>query len=97
MNDGRIEKWNREFEEAGADKVRGDLMLGRFDKEKTVAARRWLELSDTRNWRKAAPPGAPRGSFIQAIIDKRNAKVWGYVIAGGLLAFGVARLLRRLF
>jgi hypothetical protein len=93
MNARETAQWKREFDELGAEKVRSDLILGRWDKEKRIVARQWLELSDTRTWQADRPPeGSPRGGFI---LNKRNAKWWGYATAAFFLIFGIMRLWRR--
>ena len=92
MNENQTARWNREFDQLGAEKVRGDLILGRWDKEKRSAARQWLERNDTRNWQAARPRGSSRGTFI---LNKRNAKWWAYATAAFFLIFGVIRLWRR--
>lgn len=97
MNESRLDKWNREFDELGLRRVRDALMFNRYDREKAAAARQWLERADTRAWREASPPDAARGSFILAVKNRMNNKVLALVIGGVLFAIAAARLWRRLF
>ncbi len=93
-SEGEIERWNRQFKELGADKVRGELIIGHWNKDKRSAARLWLERTDAASWQKARPVGtSSRGTFF---LNLRNAKWWGYVTAGLFLAWGIFRVLRRL-
>lgn len=88
-----VARWNREFQELGAEQVRSGLILGRWDKDKRSAARQWLERNDALTWQARRPPrSSSRGTFF---LNLRSAKWWGYVGGALFLAMGLFRLWRR--
>lgn len=94
MSEFTTTRWNREFEEIGVDKVRSDLILGRWEAEKRRAARQWLERRDAQKFQ-ASRAGDTSPGFGTFFLNKRNAKWWGYAAAALLLVMGVMRLWRR--
>jgi hypothetical protein len=81
------EQWLAEFRGAGVDKVRGELALRRWPKEKLVAAREWTEREDAKLWQAARGPG--EGAPV-----KRSRKWMGYVVAAVGLGFAAVRAFR---
>ncbi len=90
----QIAQWTREFQELGAKQVRAELTLRRWDKEKSAAAKRWLERVDLARWAAEHPPESSRGTFF---LNLRNAKWWGYATGAIFLIYGLFRLWRRVF
>ena len=94
FDDNPETKWFREFHELGADRVRGAIAGGGWDRNKKQAARRWLEKEDLKVWqagRKGQPDRVPLKERM------RQSKWWLYGIGAMLLLFGGARLFRVLF
>jgi hypothetical protein len=87
MAEDKSETWIAEFKVAGIDKVRNELMLRRWPKDKIATARQWVEREDARNWQAARGPGT--GTFV-----KRNKRWISYVIGAIGLAFAAIRAFR---
>ena len=87
MADDKRERWLGEFKEAGAEKIRGELLLRRWPKDKLSAAREWVEREDAKNWQAARRPG-------DASPIRRNRKWMGYVIGAAGIAFAAVRAFR---
>jgi len=87
MADAKQEKWLEEFRAGGLEKVRGELVLRRWPKDKLAAARQWVEREDTKKWQAARGPGD--GPPI-----RRNRKWMGYVIGAAGIAFAAVRAFR---
>ena len=90
MADINREKWLAEFREAGVEKVRGELALRRWPKDKLSLARQWTERQDAKTWQESRGqgPGAPL---------RRNRRWMMYVIMAAGLGFAAIRLLRHSF
>ena len=69
MADINREKWLAEFREAGVEKVRGELALRRWPKDKLSLARQWTEREDAKNWQAARGPGRGRPDQTQPPLD----------------------------
>ena len=89
MSEPSIDKYRDEFRELGVARVRNELMLRRWHKDKLVAARSWVERQDVGNWVAAnrdKPAKPPRG---------QSAKKWaGIIVVVFGLIFAAERLLR---
>jgi hypothetical protein len=78
----------KEFEEMGTDRVRSDLMLGRFTGTKRSEARVWLERTDAANWQaKRKPDARPSLMSNQAI-----KKAIPYLAGAAFLILALSRL-----
>jgi hypothetical protein len=89
MADVKREKWIAEFREAGVDKVRGELALRRWPKDKLVVAREWTEREDAKKWQADRRPG--EGGLI-----RRNRAWMMYAAAIVGFAFAAVRAFRLL-
>jgi len=89
----QIAQWNREFQELGAKQVRADLTLRRWDKDKSAAAKQWLEREDLARWVEEHPPDSSSGTFF---LNLRGAKWWGIATGVILGAWAVFRMLKRM-
>jgi hypothetical protein len=84
----------KEFEALGRDKVRSDLMLGKFEGAKKSAARIWVEQADAESWQSARKEGGPPRT---SIFRNPNIKKYLPYIAGiAMVAMAFGRL-RRMF
>jgi hypothetical protein len=81
MADVKREKWLAEFREAGVDKVRGELALRRWPKDKLVAAREWTEREDAKKWQ------ADRGPSDGGAITRNRQWI---LYAAGVVGFAFA-------
>jgi hypothetical protein len=82
----------KEFEAMGRDKVRSDLMLGKFPPEKRVAARLWVEQADAESWQATRKDVGPRKSVFR---NPKIMKILPYLGGIAMLGFALARLARR--
>jgi hypothetical protein len=79
-----------EFKELGADKVRSELLLRRWDAEKLAAARLWVENADAHNWVAGRGDAAPR-------VKPQWFRKWAmYAIMGFGVSYAVVRIVRTL-
>ena len=88
MADINREKWLAEFREAGVEKVRGELALRRWPKDKLSLARQWTERQDAKNWQAARGPGP------EAPPLRRNRRWMMYVLMAAGLGFAAVRAFR---
>jgi hypothetical protein len=79
--------WRREFDELGATRVRKELTLGRWPRDKRDAARKWLEQEDIAHWQQNVSTGAGPYRFL-------SKKTLGIVAAIAFGAFALSRLWR---
>jgi hypothetical protein len=84
----------KEFEALGRDKVRSDLMLGKFEGERKSAARMWIEQADAESWQSSRKAGGPaRTSIFRGEAIK---KYLPYIAGIAMVAMAFGRL-RRMF
>jgi hypothetical protein len=88
VSDTLTDKYRTEFKTLGIDRVRNELLLRRWPKDKLSAARQWVEREDVGDWL-AKNRGAPTK---KKPISK--SKWFGYLLAAGGVIFAVVRLLR---
>jgi hypothetical protein len=82
------EAWAAEFQSLGADRIRSEVVLGRWPKEKRSFAREWLERQDVRDWQERKP-----GAGLAGLRSYR--RIWG-IIAGLIFGgFALVRVLRQ--
>jgi hypothetical protein len=83
------DKYCDEFRELGVARVRNELVLRRWHKDKLAAARSWVERQDVGDWmasNRDKPAKPPRG---------QSAKKWaGIIVVVFGLIFAAERLLR---
>ena len=91
MDERQRQRWLREFEQLGTEKVRSGMITGGWEKEKRTTARQWLERRDARDFQAARRPGSSPSTFI---MKRRGAKWWAYVAGGAFLILGITRLFR---
>ena len=89
MADVKREKWIAEFKEAGVDKIRGELALRRWPKDKLVAAREWTERQDAMKWQAERGPAASAPA-------KSNRRWMFFVVTAVGFAFFAVRAFRML-
>jgi hypothetical protein len=87
MADDKRASWLTEFKAAGVEKVRSELLLRRWPRDKMAAAREWVEREDNKRWQAQRGPG--EGAPV-----KRNRKWMGYVVGAAGLAFAAVRAFR---
>ena len=87
-------RWTREFSELGAKAVRSALVSANWDKDKKVAARRWLERQDVANWQSGRTSADTEKVSIRERL-RRSQKIWMILIGGGFLLFTAIRYLMR--
>ena len=83
------ERWRAEFKGLGRDKVRSQVMLGRFPPDKRAYARQWLERHDVEEWHSRTGTGGGGLGKLRA-----NPRLWGTIgglIFGGFALFRVIR------
>ena len=78
----------KEFEEMGRDRVRSDLMLGRFSGAKRTEARVWLERADAADWQAKRAPDA-RPSLMS---NEKIKKMIPYLAGAAFLILALSRL-----
>ena len=83
------QKWSAEFGDLGIERVRSQLVVGRWPQDKRVYAREWVERQDVRAWQERKPADAKPAGGLAGL--RSYKKVWG-VIAG--LMFGGYALIR---
>jgi len=81
-------EFRKEFDEMGTERVRSDLMFGRFSPEKRAEARLWLETADAANWQKKRSPNA-RPSLMS---NQAIKKALPYLGAAAFLILALSRL-----
>ncbi|MEX2319374.1 MAG: hypothetical protein WD626_05935 [Bauldia sp.] len=91
FDDNPETKWFREFHELGADRVRGAIAGGGWDRDKKQAARRWLEKEDFKAWQAGRKGQPDRVRFKERM---RQSKWWLYGVGAMLLLMGAGRLFR---
>jgi hypothetical protein len=90
FDDNPETKWFREFHEIGADRVRGAIAGGGWEREKKHAARRWLERQDLKVWQEGRKDEPDKVRLKDRL---RESKWWLYVAGALLLLVGVSRFL----
>ena len=85
----RRRDFRKEFEEAGRDRVRSDLMYRRYPAEKSREARVWLEQQDAEDWQK----GHVTQEKVSLLRNKTLLKFVPYIGGGALILFSLARWL----
>ncbi|MCB1488014.1 MAG: hypothetical protein KDJ88_11225 [Bauldia sp.] len=89
MTEPSTDKYRNEFRELGIARVRNELVMRRWHKDKLAAARSWVERQDVDDWmasNRDKPPKPPRG---------QSAKKWaGIIVVVFGLIFAAERLLR---
>jgi hypothetical protein len=86
--DTSADKYREEFKDLGVARVRNELVLRRWHKDKLAAARHWVERQDVSDWVSTHrdAPAKPRAS---------SSKKWiGYAVAAVGLIFAAERFLR---
>jgi hypothetical protein len=89
MADVKREKWLAEFKAAGVEKVRSELALRRWPKDKLAAAREWTEREDAKKWQAVRGPG-------EGVPVKRNRRWMLYIVFAIGLGFAAVRAFRML-
>ena len=85
------ERWTAEFKEIGRERVRSEVMLGRWPPHKRSQARQWLERQDVEAWQSRAPTGTGSGGLSKFRVNKRLLGVISGLIFGGFALFRILR------
>lgn len=88
------ERWTAEFKEIGRDRVRSEVMLGRWPPDKRSHARQWLEREDVQAWQSRAPAGSSSGGLSKLRVNRRLLGVISGLIFGGFALFRILRQLK---
>src|SRR5262245_51805596 len=85
-------RWKAEFAELGRERVRSEVMLGRWPADKRSYARHWLERQDVEAWQARAATGKSTGGLSKLRLNRKLWAVMSGVLFGG---FALYRLLRQ--
>src|SRR6266550_7574035 len=86
-------RWNAEFEDLGRERVRSEVMLGRWHTEKRKYARQWLERRDVEAWQTRVDSGGGGRGLSRIRVNRRLLGLISGVLFGGL---ALSRVLRQL-
>jgi hypothetical protein len=76
----------------GRDKVRAEVMAGRWAADKRSFARHWLERQDVEDWQARATGGAAKGGLSRLRVSRKVMGLISGLVFGG---FALFRLLRQ--
>ena len=88
------ERWKAEFEDLGRERVRSEVMLGRWPADKRKYARQWLERQDVEAWQARADSGGGSGGLSKLRINRRLLGLISGVLFGGFALYRVLRQLK---
>lgn len=91
MSDTFTDKYRDEFKDLGVSRVRNELVLRRWHKDKLSAARLWVERQDVGDWVASHRDTTPKPPRSQS-----KKKILGYVIFAFGLILAAERLLTML-
>ena len=84
-------RWTAEFEEIGSERVRSEVMLGRWPADKRSHARQWLERKDVAAWQARADAGGGTGGLAKFRVSRRLLGAISGLIFGGFALFRILR------
>src|SRR5690349_12173362 len=85
-------RWTAEFDEIGRDRVRSEVLLGRWPADKRSHARQWLERQDVQAWQARAETGTGTRGLSKLRVNRWVLGTISGIVFGG---FAIFRLLRQ--
>jgi hypothetical protein len=85
------ERWTAEFDEIGRDRVRSEVMLGRWPPDKRSHARQWLERQDVSAWQARVATGGSTGGLSKFRVNRWVLAAISGIGFGGFALFRILR------